>query len=168
METNASQRSLRPTPEQANELLASSREAQEQIARSLSLPRYYSLATGTGNAMLVAGVAARNSGLRLGSVAFGLGLLANVGLRQWAIGRFKALNGAWIGGHQGGRATWVVIGVFLGALLACLGLATWLTVRHQALFAAAVAVATLPMTFVADRWWMERYRARAQQLGAPS
>jgi hypothetical protein len=149
------------TAHQAEVLLRTSREAQRTIAGGLQLPPGYSLATGIANAVLVAGVAVGNSEFRFGGAVFAATLAVVFLLQRWAIQRFRALNGVWIGGHQGGRRTWFVMAVFVATLMACVLAATLLTVRHHGWLAALVAVLTIPLTFVVDRWWMSRCRAAA-------
>jgi hypothetical protein len=80
-------------------------------------------------------------------------------LQRWAMQRFRALNGVWVGGHQGGPRTWTVLAAFMVGIGVCVLGATLLTVHDHGVLAALVAVLTIPLTFVADRVWMSRYRS---------
>lgn len=144
---------------EAADELAASVTARDSFAQRLTLPPEYSLITGIGNAALVYGVAVGNSTWRFASVAFVVGLIIAVTAMAIAMRRFRARNGAWVGGLSGPRSTRVVAAWFLGFLLACIVGATWLMVAGHPILSALVALSVVPGTAVGDRWWMARYRA---------
>lgn len=147
-----------PTADEAARALAAAGAASREMATSLRLPRFYSLITGTCNALFTYGIALGNSDWALGQVAFMLSLVALVGGAYVARRQFTQLNGAWVSGVSGPRATWRVIGAFLLVLVACVVGAVALMVAGHPLLSAGAALSALPLTAVADRWWMAAYR----------
>ncbi len=132
--------------------------ARDGFANDLKLPRGYSLTTGTGNAAFTFGIAVGNSSWQFGPVAFALGLVCQATAAGFAIRRFRQANGAWVSGFNGPRATWPVIAAFLLALVPCIVLSTWLMVEGHGIASALVALCVVPLTAIADRWWMARFR----------
>lgn len=133
--------------------------ARARLRRDLTLPPTYSLLTGTGNALFVFGIALGNSDWSFGSLAFVLGLVCQAGLALLAIRSFRERNGAWVSGFAGPRSTKVALAAFVVVLLPCIVASTWLMIADHPVWSAVVAACVLPLTAVADRWWMARFRA---------
>jgi hypothetical protein len=148
-----------PRSADAREAFHEAAEAKRQFARELRLPRGYSVIAGAGNAVFIFAVALGNSEWRFASLAFVTGLVVQVFATGIASRRFKRLNGAWVSGFGGPRATWSVIGLFAASLIALIVASTWLMVDSQGVLSALVALCALPLTTLGDRWWMARYRA---------
>lgn len=147
------------THDEARRALDQATADRTAFGRSLVLPRAYSLLTGTGNALFVYGIALGNSDWSFGALAFVLGLAAQASLALVAIRAFRERNGAWVSGMAGPRSTKGVIAAFVTVLLPCIVASTWLMVADHPVWSAVVAACALPLTAVADRWWMARYRA---------
>lgn len=149
----------RPTPEEAASALRDAAHAAHATRTGLVLPRGYSLMTGAANAVFAYGIAAGNSDWRFGQVAFVASLLLMIAVGLAAKERFRRCNGAWVSGFGGPRATWRAVGAFVVVLVVCIVGATALMVAGHPVWSALVALAALPLTAVADRWWMAAYRA---------
>lgn len=125
------------------------------------MPSRYSLVSGLGNAAFAYGIALGNSTWRFGTVAFIVGLALQLAAHRTAIRLFRARNGAslrGVSGFSGPRSTWMVVGLFVVALVACIVAATWLMVAERPGWSAVAAVCAVPLTVAADRMWMARYR----------
>ncbi len=142
----------------AQTLLAEADAARRSAVVGLRLPRGYSLLTGTGNVLVVFGVALGYGSRGVWQLGFVAGLAAQVALASLAVRRFKDCNGVWVSGLGGPnrRGTLPVILVFMATLLWCVVLATWLMVEDHPVLSGLVALAAFPVTYVADRWWMAR------------
>ena len=148
-----------PSPDEAAAALRAAGSASRATMTGLVLPRGYSLLTGSANAVFAYGVAVGNSDWRLGQVAFIASLLLLIAVGLVAKERFRRRNGAWVNGFGGPRATWRPIAAFVVVLIVCIVGATALMVAGHPVLSAAVALVALPLTAVADRWWMAAYRA---------
>ena len=148
-----------PTADEAAAALREAESASRSTVTGLVLPRGYSLMTGSANAVFAYGVAVSNGDWRFGQVAFVASLLLMVGVGLVAKERFRRRNGAWVNGFGGPRATWRPIAAFLVVLVVCIVGATALMVAGHPVLSAVVALVALPLTAVADRWWMAAYRA---------
>lgn len=133
--------------------------ARTGFAHDLRLPPGYSLLTGTGNAAFTFGVALGNSEWRFATVAFVLGLACQLTAAAIAVRLFQRVNGAWVNGLGGPRATWPMIAPFLAVLIPCIVVSTWLMVEGHGVVSLLVALTLVPLTAIADRWWMARFRA---------
>ena len=155
-----SHRPSRSLPEaDARAALDDAAAARVGFAHDLRLPPGYSLTTGIGNAALTFGIALGNSNWRFGPVAFALSLVCQAAAAAFAIRRFRETNGAWVSGFNGPRGTWPAVAAFLLALVPSIVLSTWLMVEGHGLASALVALCVIPLTAIADRWWMARFRA---------
>lgn len=149
----------RPSREEAAAALRQAHDARRSTMTGLTLPRGYSLMTGSANAVFAYGVAAGTSDWRLGPVVFTLSLLVTITVGLLAKRRFRRHNGAWVDGFGGPRATWRPVAAFVVVLVLCIVGATALMVAGHPVWAALVALTAVPLTAVADRWWMAAYRA---------
>lgn len=152
-----------PSPEEAAAALREAETASRATMTGLVLPGGYSLITGSANAVAAYGVAVSNTGWRFSHLALAASLAVLAAAALVAKRRFQRRNGAWVNGFGGPRATWRAIAAFIVVFAGCVVGATALMVGGHPVWAALVALLALPLTAVADRWWMAAYRAAARE-----